>query len=148
MPATKPLQSFPDNSEPDFALADIFFDNAIGHLQRAKRTADRDQQNAALHAIAIAIELLLKSHLLRTATDDDWNRINIGHDLDKAATYVTIAGLELPPHLQRVIAALHPHFMRGGFQRDPTRSWPTGLAKDACEVVRELARSINEQKVR
>lgn len=82
---------------PDTALADTFSRNARNHLNGADRAADLAMDNAALHAVAIAIELLLKSYLLRVATDDRWNRQNIGHDLSKAARYAERAGLRLPP---------------------------------------------------
>jgi HEPN domain-containing protein len=122
--------------------------NAVVHLDGAELAADRDRDNAALRAIAIAIELLLKSHLLTTATDDRWNRRHIGHDLDKAARYAERAGLGLPPRLHSVIAQLHPHVQRGGFQRDPSRSWPTGFSLDARRIARQLAQAHLEQERR
>ncbi|WP_206526461.1 hypothetical protein, partial [Mesorhizobium sp. M7A.F.Ca.CA.001.12.2.1] len=66
--------SFPESFTPDVALADTFLRNAAAHLDGTDWAADRGRNNAALHAIAIAIELLLKSYLLRVATDDCWNR--------------------------------------------------------------------------
>ncbi|MBZ9700933.1 MULTISPECIES: hypothetical protein [unclassified Mesorhizobium] len=142
------LVSFPESFAPDIALADTFLRNAAAHLDGADRAADLDRHNAALHAIAIAIELLLKSHLLRVATDDCWNRRHIGHDLDKAACYAERAGLRLPPQLHSVIARLHPHFQRGGFQRDPSRSWPSGFSLDARHIARQLAETLLEQERR
>ncbi|MEP6564421.1 MAG: hypothetical protein ABJB10_04735 [Mesorhizobium sp.] len=142
------LVSFPERFEPDIALADIFLRNAADHLDGADWAADRGKHNAALHAVAIAIELLLKSHLLTTATDDRWNRRHIGHDLGKAARYAERAGLGLPPRLDSVIAQLHPHFQRGGFQRDPSRSWPSGLSLDARHIARRLAQTLMERERR
>ena len=136
------LIPFPDNVVRDIGLADLFVQNASAQLHGAQAAIADAASNRALHSTAIAIELLLKSYLLRIATNDDWNRINIGHDIEKAATYAAIAGLTPPPQLWRVIAELHPHFMRGGFQRDPSRSWPPGFAADAWEVAQELARTI------
>jgi len=103
----------------------------------AKNAAD----SLALHSIAIATELLLKSHLLRTASTDAWNRVQIGHNLDRAAQYAERAGLDLPSRLSLVVDQLHPYFQRGGFQRDP-RAWPAGFADDACDIVRELAQAV------
>ena len=142
------LVSFPESFTPDIALADSFLRNAAAHLDGADWAADRGRNNAALHAIAIAIELLLKSHLLRVATNDRWNRRHIGHDLDKAARYAERAGLSLPPELHSVIAQLHPHFQRGGFQRDPARSWPSGFSLDARHIARQLAQAHVEQERR
>jgi len=142
------LVSFPDGFTPDIALADTFLRNAAAYLDGADRAADRGRNNAALHAIAITIELLLKSHLLRVATDDRWNRRHIGHDLDKAARYAERAGLSQPPQLHSVIARLHPHFQRGGFQRDTSRSWPSGFSLDARHTARQLAETLLEQERR
>ncbi|CAN7341035.1 hypothetical protein [Mesorhizobium sp. LjNodule214] len=81
------LVSFPKSFTPDIALADTLLRITAAHLDSADRAADLGRHNAALHAIAVAIELLLKSHLLSVATDDHWNRRHIGHDLGKAALY-------------------------------------------------------------
>ena len=142
------LVTFPESFTPDIALADTFLGNAAVCLDGADRAADRGRNNAALHAIAIAIELLLKSQLLRVATNDRWNRRHIGHDLDKAARYAERARLSLPPRLHSVIARLHPYFQRGGFQRDPSRSWPSGFSLDARHIARQLAQALLEQERR
>jgi hypothetical protein len=142
------LVSFPESFTPDIVLADTFLRNAAVCLDGADWAADQGRNNAALHAIAIAIELLLKSHLLRVATDDRWNRRHIGHDLDKAARYAERAGLGLPPQLHSVIAQLHPHFQRGGFQRDPSRSWPSGFSLDARHIARPRAQALLEHERR
>jgi hypothetical protein len=140
------LVSFPKSFTPDIALADTFLRNAAVCIDGADWAADRGRNNAVLHAIAI--ELLLKSHLLRAAIDDRWNRLHIGHDLDKAAYYAERAGLGLPPQLHSVIGQLHPHFQRGGFQRDPSRSWPSGLSLDARHIARQLAQTLMERERR
>ncbi|WP_347270223.1 hypothetical protein [Rhizorhabdus histidinilytica] len=104
----------------------------------AKKPAD----SLAFHSIAIATELLLKSHLLRTASTDAWNRVQIGHNLNKAARYAERAGLDLPSRLSLVVDQLHPYFQRGGFQRGGPRAWPPGFADDAGDIVRELAKTV------
>jgi len=136
------LALFPDDFAPDILLSETFRRNAAVKLDCAAWAAKESQDNLALHSIAIATELLLKSYLLRTASTDDWNRTQIGHDLDSAARYAARAGLDLPPRLEIVIDQLHPHFQRGGFQRASQRSWPPGFADDACAIVRELAESV------
>lgn len=95
-------------------------------------------QNHALHSIAIAVELALKSYLLNVATNDGWNRLHVGHDLDKAVSYAERAGLHPQVGLRELSAALHPHYQRGGFQRDPSRQWPDPLADEACQITRAL----------
>lgn len=95
-------------------------------LDCASWATTQSADTLALHSIAVATELLLKSHLLRTASTDAWNRVQIGHNLDKAARYAERAGRNLPSRLALVVDQLHPYFQRGGFQRDP-RAWPAGL---------------------
>ncbi|RZN34372.1 hypothetical protein CWO90_07080 [Bradyrhizobium sp. Leo121] len=136
------LTPLPVPARSDASLAEVFLGNAAVKVETADWAASRGLDNEALHAIAIAIELLLKSYLLNVATDDDWNRANIGHDLAKALYYSTQAGLVPPPRVEWIISYLHPHFQRGGFQREASRSWPPGLARDACEVGRHLVQAI------
>ncbi|MBN9475102.1 MAG: hypothetical protein J0H72_13680 [Burkholderiales bacterium] len=136
------LSSFPDDFVPDIRLSKTLARNAMGHLASAERAANGAMDNAVLHGVAIAIELLLKANLLQVATTDTWNRVQIRHDLDKAAQYAERAGLALPQGLERVIAQLHPHFQRGGFRRDIARSWPSGFALEACAITRQLAHAV------
>ncbi|UCI05227.1 hypothetical protein [Mesorhizobium sp. B1-1-8] len=136
------LASFPDTVVLDVALSETFLRTATGSMEGANWAVENGADNVALHQSAIAIESLLKSYLLRTVTDDNWNRTHIRHDLDKAARYAAKAGLTLPPDLQCVISLLHPHFQRGGFQRDVARRWPGGFAADVGEVVTALAKLV------
>jgi hypothetical protein len=136
------LAPFPQSIAPDVARSRAFLETAAINIQGAKLSLGQGSDNIALHQLAIAIELLLKSYLLRTVTDDDWNRVHIRHDLDKAARYAANAGLVLPPNLRDVIDLLHPHFELGGFQRDPSRTWPSGFGAKAHRVAERLARKV------
>jgi hypothetical protein len=115
----------------------------MSQLDCAAWAAKKPSDSLALHSIAIATELLLKSHLLRTASTDAWNRAQIGHNLDKAGRYAERAGLDLPSRLSRLVDQLHPYFQRGGFQRGGPLAWPAGFADDACDIVRELAQAVS-----
>lgn len=128
------LIPFPDDFAPDLHLSETFRRNAMSQLDCAAWAAKKPSDSLALHSIAIATELLLKSHLLRTASTDAWNRAQIGHNLDKAGRYAERAGLDLPSRLSRLVDQLHPYFQRGGFQRGGPRAWPAGFADDACEL--------------
>lgn len=139
MPRRAPL---PQPARPDAALAGIFLGNAVSKLDAAEWAARSGMDNAALHGTAIAIELLLKSYLLSIATDDGWNRANIGHDLAKALHYSTQVGLTPPSRLEWVIGHVHPHFQDGGFHRHPSKRWPPGLARESCGILRQLVESI------
>jgi HEPN domain-containing protein len=136
------LAPFPQLIAPDVALSRAFLKTAERKIQGANWALGQGSDNIALHQLAIAIELLLKSYLLRSVTDDDWNRVHIRHDLDKAARYAANAGLVLPPNLRDVIRLLHPHFQRGGFQRDGSRTWPSGFGAKAHRVTETLARRV------
>jgi hypothetical protein len=142
MMATEP---FPQQVDLDHALARIQFDNAEASLRGAEWAALQGMPNNALHSIAITFELALKSYLLNVATSDDWNRIHIRHDLDKAITYAERAGLTLPVGLRELSTVLHPHFQRGGFQRNPSRQWPEALAANACRIASALLVEVSEQ---
>lgn len=144
MDATPELISFPDDFAPDLHLSETFRRNAISQLDCAAWAAKQSADDLALHSIAVATELLLKSYLLRTASADDWNRVQIGHNLDRAARYAARAGLTLPSRLSIVIDELHPYFQRGGFHRGVPRAWPPGFRDEAYEVVRELAQTVSE----
>lgn len=138
------LAPFPDVFAPDIPLSETFYQSTLVKLDSAAWAAKQSADGLALHSIAIATELLLKSHLLRAASTDDWNRTQIGHNLDVAARYAARAGLVLPSRLTAVIDQLHPHFQRGGFQRDASRTWPAGFADAACAIVNELAQKVSE----
>lgn len=136
------LIPFPDDFAPDLHLSETFRRNAMSQLDCAAWAAKKPADSLAFHSIAIATELLLKSHLLRTASTDAWNRVQIGHNLNKAARYAERAGLDLPSRLSLVVDQLHPYFQRGGFQRGGPRAWPPGFADDAGDIVRELAKTV------
>eukprot|EP01043_Picozoa_sp_COSAG02_P086706 COSAG02_NODE_24111_length_697_cov_1.386288_1_plen_106_part_10 len=103
------LKPLPKPARSDAVLAAVFLENATVKAAAAEWAADQGFDNQALHAIAIAIELLLKSYLLNVATDDVWNRANIGHDLAKALHYSAQAGLVPPSRIEWIISHLHPH---------------------------------------
>jgi len=138
-------EPFPLRFDPDRALARFQLANAEAHLRSAVWAVSQGMRNHALHSIAIAIELALKSYLLNVATSDDWNRTHIRHDLDKAVSYAERAGLNPPAGLPRLTAVLHPHFQRGGFQRDPSRRWPHALADEACQITTALLVEVQAQ---
>lgn len=131
-------EPFPHDVCRDQGLARVQLSNAEAHLRSAGWAMSRGMANDALHSIAIAIELGLKSYLLNAATTDPWNRAHIGHDLDKAITYAERAGLNPPTGLRDLAGVLHPHFQRGGFQREPSRQWPEALAGQAYSTARTL----------
>src|SRR3546814_7825004 len=66
---------------------------------------------SAAHSLAIAIELSLKAYLMKAGYADDWNRVHIRHDLEKALALATEAGLYgLPLELPDITAILSPAY--------------------------------------
>ena len=97
------------------ALSAVFWSNAQGFLVAAPARLDRFPGRAA-HSLAIAIELSLKSYLLHRGFSDDWNRVQIGHDLWRALRCARRAGFhDVPPHLSVVTAFLSPYYLRHAF---------------------------------
>ena len=136
------LQDFPTNVERDRHLACLQFSNADRFLRSSEEACRRGSDDIAYHSLAITIELTLKSYLLARATDDDWNRIHVRHDLVKALAYAERAGLGPSAELSSVIVLVHPYFMDGGFHRNPSGQWPAGFAPTACQIVRDLVATV------
>jgi hypothetical protein len=137
-----PLEDFPTNVVRDRHLACLQFGNADRFLRCAEWASTRGSDDITYHSLAITIELTLKSYLLARSTDDDWNRVHIRHDLDKALAYAERAGLKTSPELSSVIALIHPYFMEGGFHRNPSGQWPAGFAPTAFQIVRHLVATV------
>lgn len=96
----------------DPALIDVFMENATGFACGASASVGIAPASAA-HSLAIAIELSLKAFLMRAGYADDWNRVHIGHDLEKALALAMEAGLSgLPLELPGIIAILSPAYRR------------------------------------
>jgi len=94
----------------DPALIDIFMKNATGFARGAARSV-RIAPASAAHSLAIAIELSLKAFLMKAGYADDWNRVHIRHDLEKALALATEAGLSgLPLELPDLTAILSPAY--------------------------------------
>ena len=99
---------FAGNVDP--ALIDIFMENATGFARGASASVGIAPASAA-HSLAIAIELSLKAYLMKAGYADDWNRVHIRHDLEKALALATEAGLSgLPLELPDLTAILSPAY--------------------------------------
>ena len=62
---------------------------------------------------SIAIELSLKAYLMQAGYADDWNRVHIRHDLEKALALAVATGLSgFPPELPQLAAILSPAYSR------------------------------------
>src|SRR3546814_8631841 len=93
-------------------LIDIFMENATGFARGASASVGIAPASAA-HSLAIAIELSLKAYLMKAGYADDWNRVHIRHDLEKALALATEAGLSgLPLELPDLTAILSPEIGR------------------------------------
>jgi hypothetical protein len=94
----------------DLALIGIFMENAVGFARSAAGGVEIAPASAA-HSLATAIELGLKAFLMKAGYADDWNRVHIRHDLEKALALAMEAGLSgLPPELPELAAILSPAY--------------------------------------
>lgn len=96
----------------DPALVAVFMENATGFARGAAGSVAITPARAA-HSLAIAIELGLKAFLMKVGYADDWNRVHIRHDLEKALALAIEAGLScLPLELPDLTAILSPAYRR------------------------------------
>jgi hypothetical protein len=92
--------------------------------------ADRSPRDE-YYSVAITLELALKAWLSLHGYTDEQLRTSIGHDLGKAATLTSALGLELPAGIERLLPAIHPFYMNGGFRRPDDRQWSPEALRDA-----------------
>lgn len=99
--------------DPDRRLAQVLAGNARTFREMAQ-ARNSENNGSRSYFLAIAIELALKAYLLQRGITDDWNRIHLRHDLNKALRCARMAGLRhLPDGLPQLIAALSPLYASG-----------------------------------
>lgn len=98
---------------PDRRLAQVLAGNARAFREKAQ-AGNSEIDGFRAYYLAIAIELALKAYLLQRGITDDWNRIHLRHDLNKALRCARMAGLHhLPDGLPQLVAALSPLYASG-----------------------------------
>lgn len=120
---------------PDRRLAEALVGNARSFHSMAQAARDPNGGSRA-YALAIAIELALKGYLLHRGITDDWNRLHLRHDLNKALKCARMAGLgDLPDGLEELAGALSPFYASGAL------SWGQGgsVTPMAPEVADQIA---------
>lgn len=101
----------------DRHLAVAFCENARSFHAMARDQRDRRGGTSAYY-LAIAIELGLKAYLLHRGVTDQWNRVNIRHDLTKALKCVRRAGFKgVPEGIPQLAEALSPLYASGVLSR-------------------------------
>ena len=123
---------------PDRRLAQVLAGNARAFREMA-RAGNSEIDGSRAYYLAIATELALKAYLLQRGITDDWNRIHLRHDLNKALRCARMAGLRhLPDGLPQLIAALSPLYASGAL------SFGQGLMtlENADEVVGGLLSAV------
>lgn len=124
--------------DPDRRLAQVLSGNARVFREMAQ-AGNSETDRSRAYFLAIAIELALKAYLLQRGITDDWNRIHLRHDLNKALRCARMAGLRhLPDGLPQLIAALSPLYASGAL------SFGQGLMtlENADEVVGGLLSAV------
>ncbi len=98
---------------PDRRLAQVLARNARAFKEMAQ-AGGSEINGSRPYFLAIAIELALKAYLLQRGISDDWNRIHLRHDLNKALRCARMAGLRhLPDGLPQLISAFSPLYASG-----------------------------------
>lgn len=118
---------------PDRRLAQVLAGNARAFKEMAQ-AGNSEINGSCSYFLAIAIELALKAYLLQRGITDDWNRIHLRHDLNKALRCARRAGLRhLPDGLPQLITALSPLYASGALsfgQGRPVLLMTPGAADD------------------
>lgn len=122
----------------DRHLAAVFCENARSFHAMARIQRDRHGGTSAYY-LAIAIELGLKAYLLHRGITDEWNRVQVRHDLTKALKCARRAGLnEVPEGLPRLAEALSPLYATGALSRGLDNPAMVMSADDAHQVIADL----------
>lgn len=91
------------------------------------------------YSLAVAIELSLKAYLLHRGITDDWNRLHLRHDLNKALRCARIAGLyDMPEGLRELAGALSPFYASGDLSWGQGRPIVPMAPEVADQIVAEL----------
>lgn len=89
--------------------------------------------------LAIAIAMALKPYLLDRGICDDWNRVYLRHDLDKALQYARRAGFNgAPAKLPERAALLSPYYKAHAISEMSPGAIASVCWLEACETIREL----------
>lgn len=127
---------------PDRRLAETLVGNARSFHSMAQTAGDQTGGSRA-YTMAIAIELALKAYLLQRGVTDDWNRIYLRHDLNKALRCVRMAGLrDMPEGLAKLAAALSPHYATGALSWGQGRPVVPMASEGADQIIAELLAAV------
>lgn len=123
---------------PDRRLAEALVGNARRFHSMAQAASDPNGGSRA-YSLAIAIELALKAYLLHRGITDDWNRLHLRHDLNKALKCARMAGLgDLPAGLAELAGALSPFYASGALSWGQGGSDTPMAPEVADQIVSEL----------
>lgn len=105
---------------PDRCLGAALVGNARSFHSMAQAASDPNVGSRA-YFLAIGIELALKAFLLHRGITDEWSRLHLRHDLNKALRCARMAGLrDIPAGLRELAGALSPFYASGAL------SWGQG----------------------
>ncbi|WP_341022577.1 hypothetical protein [Brevundimonas diminuta] len=128
--------------DPDRRLAQALAGNARAFKEMAQ-AGDSEINGSRSFFLAIAIELALKAYLLQRGITDDWNRIHLRHDLNKALRCARLAGFRrLPDGLPQLTAALSPLYASGALSFGQGRPVLLMTPETADEVVGGLLSAV------
>lgn len=128
--------------DPDRRLAQALAGNARAFREMAK-AGGSEINGSRSYFLAIAIELALKAYLLQRGITDDWNRVHLRHDLNKALRCARMAGLRhLPDGLPQLIAALSPLYASGALSFGQGKPVLLMTLENADEVIGGLLSAV------
>lgn len=123
---------------PDRRLAEALIGNARS-FQSMAQTANDPTGGSRAYSLAIVIELALKAYLVQRGMTDDWNRIHLQHDLNKALRCARMAGLRaVPDGLRELSGALNPFYASGALSWGQGRPVIPMVPEVADQIVAEL----------
>lgn len=126
----------------DRRLAEVLVGNARSFHSIAQ-TANDPTGGSRAYTMAIAIELALKAYLLQRGITDDWSRIYLRHDLNRALRCARIAGLrDMREGLVNLAAALSSHYAAGALSWGQGSPFVPMASEVADQIVAELLAAV------
>lgn len=130
------------------ALARTFRLRSEDFMRSARAAFDRfgtDAAGSILHSTCCALELSLKSVILKAGGSDERNRIEIRHDLVKALKVARGDGFFAPPELASIAARLWPYYQTHSLDGLAKQMNKGDLAKIIAAAARQVATTRADQ---
>ncbi len=128
----------------DRELAAMFFANGEGFLPD-RDAVDRGDAREICYTTAIATELVLKAFLVAQGWSDDRCRREVRHDLEKALTIASSAGLKAPAGLAGIVTVLNAYYPKHAFLSFVVPTGDASFPERARTIVADLFERVRSQ---